>query len=65
VAESRADILVSGMLVLELKSVDRLVDVHRMQLLAYLRIHRISLGLLINFNVPVLYQGIRRVIASR
>ena len=56
----RMDIVVDGLLVLELKSVEKLLPVHEAQLLTYLRLSKIWLGLLINFNVPVLKEGIRR-----
>ena len=56
----RMDIVVDGLLILELKSVEKLLPIHEAQLLMYLRLSKIWLGLLINFNVPVLKQGIRR-----
>ncbi len=58
----RADVLVGHRLLLELKSVDRLEAVHAAQLLTYLRLMRRRLGLLLNFNVPVMRDGIRRVV---
>jgi len=58
----RLDLLVAGELVVELKSVDRLLDVHSAQLLAYLKLGGYPLGLLINFNVPLLKNGIRRIV---
>lgn len=57
----RVDLVVEGRLLLELKAVDTLQDLHTAQLLTALRLARASLGLLINFNVPVLWRGIRRV----
>jgi GxxExxY protein len=62
VAESRIDLLVGGVLILELKVVEALNDVHRAQLLSYLRATKLQLGLLVNFNVTLLRDGIRRVI---
>ena len=56
------DIVVDGLVILELKSVERLEPIHDAQLLTYLRLSRIWLGLLINFNVPVLKQGIQRFV---
>ena len=56
------DILVAGRLVLELKAIDALAPVHHAQVLSYLRVTKLKLGLLINFNVTVLKDGIRRVI---
>jgi GxxExxY protein len=64
VARGRIDLLIAGRLVVEVKAVESLVPVHRLQVLSYLRIIRQPLGLLIHFNVPVLREGIRRVILS-
>ncbi len=58
----RLDIVVQGMLVLEVKSCDRIEPIHRAQLLMYLRLSGLSLGLLLNFNVPVMRDGIMRVV---
>jgi GxxExxY protein len=55
-------LLVDGRVVLEIKSVDALHPIHMAQVLNYLRIAGARVGLLINFNVPVLKWGIRRVI---
>ena len=60
----RLDLVLEGDLILELKAVTELLPVHQAQLLTYLKLERRSLGLLINFNVPVLKQGIRRVVAG-
>ena len=62
VGEGWIDILVAGRLVVELKAVEALSPVHRAQLLSYLRVTRLQLGLLINFNVLILKDGIKRVI---
>jgi GxxExxY protein len=64
VARGRIDLLVGGHLVVEVKAVDTLAPIHRLQVLSYLRLIHQPLGLLINFNVPVLREGIRRVIMS-
>jgi GxxExxY protein len=56
------DIFVPGRLVVELKAVEKLIPVHDAQLLTYLRLTRTKVGLLINFNVPVLKDGIKRMI---
>lgn len=56
----RIDLLVDGAVVVELKAVDRLVPVHDAQLITYLRLGGWKVGLLINFNVAVLRDGIRR-----
>ena len=56
------DVLVDDRLILELKAVDRIDPVFEAQLLTYLRLSGIRLGLLINFNVPLLRNGIKRMI---
>jgi GxxExxY protein len=58
----RIDLLVENKLVIELKSVDMLNDVHLAQVLTYLRLGNFRLGLLINFNVSLLKKGIKRII---
>lgn len=58
----RLDVLVDGVVLLELKSVDSLQPIHQAQVLTYLRLSGNKLGLLINFNVPLLKNGIRRVV---
>ncbi len=58
----RVDLLVDGRLVVELKSVERLHPVHVAQVVSYLRLTGVRAGLLVNFNVPLLKQGIRRVV---
>ena len=62
VGEGWIDILVAGKLVVELKAVEALSPVHRAQVLTYLRVMKLKLGLLINFNVAILKDGIKRVI---
>ena len=57
----RMDIVVSDALVVEIKAVEKLLPVHQAQLLTYLKLSGLHTGLLINFNVPVLKQGIRRM----
>ena len=56
------DVFVPGRLVVELKAVEKLIPVHDAQLLTYLRLTRTRVGLLINFNVPALKDGIKRMI---
>jgi GxxExxY protein len=58
----RADIIVEGKLILELKSCEAVEPVHKKQLLTYLRLADCRLGLLINFNVPLIKNGISRVV---
>jgi GxxExxY protein len=55
------DIVVDNKLIIEVKSVDRIAPVHEAQLLTYVRLSGISLGLLLNFSCPVLKDGIRRL----
>jgi GxxExxY protein len=57
----RIDVLVADRLVLELKACESLQPIHEAQLLTYLKLSGIKVGLLINFNVPVLKEGIRRL----
>lgn len=57
----RLDLVVENRIVLELKAVERLLPLHEAQLLTYLRLGHFSTGLLLNFNVPVLKDGIRRM----
>ena len=58
----RLDIVVDEKIVLELKSVEEITGLHKAQLLTYLRISRKKVGLLMNFNVPVLKDGIVRLV---
>ena len=58
----RVDILVEDRIILELKSIDEIKTIHEFQLLTYLKLADKRLGLLINFNVPVLKNGIKRKI---
>jgi GxxExxY protein len=58
----RMDEVVGGLVVVEIKSVDCLEPIHEAQLLTYLRLSGLWLGLLINFNVPILKQGIKRLV---
>ena len=58
----RLDLLVEGSIVLEIKSVERLLPVHQSQLLTYLKLADLHLGLLINFNVAMFKQGVRPII---
>jgi len=59
----RADIIVAEEVLIELKSVERLLPVHEAQVLTYLRLTRYRLALLINFNVLRLKDGLRRLVA--
>jgi GxxExxY protein len=61
----RLDILLPGRLVVELKTVDALLPVHEAQLLTYLRLSGIEKGLLINFKVALLKDGIKRMVWTK
>ena len=58
----RLDVLVANLVLVELKSVNKLKPIHHAQLLTYLRLTGLPVGLLLNFNVRVLREGIRRVV---
>jgi len=58
----RIDLLVEGKVIVEVKSVDGLADIHMAQILTYLKLSECKLGLLVNFNVRHLKDGIKRVI---
>jgi GxxExxY protein len=58
----RIDILVEDRIIVELKSIERLMDIHKAQLLSYMKLARIDKGLLINFNVEHLRHGIKSLV---
>jgi len=58
----KLDLVVAQQVVLELKAVERLLPVHEAQLLTYLRVSGKHVGLLINFNTPILTRGIKRIV---
>jgi GxxExxY protein len=58
----RLDIVAENAVILELKTVEKLQSIHKAQLLTYLKLTGLTLGLLLNFNVPVLIDGIMRVV---
>ncbi|MGA9580961.1 MAG: GxxExxY protein [Allosphingosinicella sp.] len=58
----RADLLVEGTLIIEVKSVERFAPVHGKQLLTYLRLTKQPLGLLMNFGAPTFREGLKRVV---
>lgn len=64
IGKGKLDLLVGERLIVELKAVERLAPIHSAQLISYLRMTNRMLGLLINFNVPVLKEGIKRVVLS-
>jgi GxxExxY protein len=57
----RLDLVVEGKIIVELKTVEQLLPIHEAQLLTYLKLSGLTLGVLINFNVPVLKNGIKRI----
>ncbi|MFO7593137.1 MAG: GxxExxY protein [Pseudomonadota bacterium] len=58
----RMDIVVAGKVVVEIKSVEKIEPIHDAQLLTYLKLSGYKLGLLLNFNVPVLRRGLKRIV---
>jgi len=61
---SRADLFVEDQVLVELKSVEKLAEVHKKQTLTYVKLLNLSIGLLINFGAPTLKQGLIRVVNS-
>lgn len=62
IGEGRTDFLVEGCLLVELKAVDAFAPIHLAQTISYLKATKYRLALLINFNVPVLKEGVKRVV---
>ena len=58
------DILVENRLIVELKAVDELIPVHKAQIISYLKATGLWVGLLMNFNVPILKDGIKRIVLT-
>ena len=58
----RADIIVENKVIIELKSVENLTNVHKKQVLTYLKLTGMKLGLLVNFNVDLIKNGIVRIV---
>jgi GxxExxY protein len=58
----RADIVVENKVIIEIKAVEALNDIHKAQVLTYLKLTNIKLGLLMNFNVVLLKDGIKRIV---
>lgn len=58
----RADVIVEDLVIVEIKAVEKILPVHNSQLLTYLKLSGLKLGYLLNFNVPHLRDGIRRVV---
>lgn len=64
VGEGRIGLLAGGRVIVELKAVEFLAPIHTAQVLSYLKTTGFTLGLLINFNVPVLKDGVKRIVRS-
>jgi GxxExxY protein len=64
IGDTRLDIVVEDKLILELKACETLNSVHRAQVICYLRATKLKIGLLVNFNVSILKDGIKRVVLS-
>ena len=62
IGRQRVDLLVGQALIVELKTVEELAEIHKAQVISYLKATGLPLGLLINFNVPVLKSGIQRIV---
>jgi GxxExxY protein len=60
--EYRIDLLIENKLIVELKAIEKILPIHEAQLLTYMRLANMKTGLLINFNVPLLKQGIKRFV---
>ena len=60
-AAFRADLIINDQVIVEVKSLEKILTVHKAQLLTYMRLSQIPVGLLINFNVPRLVDGITRL----
>ena len=58
----KIDLLVGGLVIVEIKSLEHLLEVHRRQLLSYMKLGGYRLGYLINFNVPLLKEGVCRMV---
>ncbi len=58
----RIDILVENKVLIEIKAVENILPIHEAQIISYLKLSNLKLGLLINFNVPVIKQGFRRFV---
>ena len=58
----RADVIIDNKVIVELKSVESLAEIHYKQVQTYLKLTKLKLGLLINFNVPLIKDGIHRIV---
>lgn len=65
IGEGRLDLLVDRKLVVELKAIDKLAPIHHAQVISYLKATKLEVGLLMNFNVEVLRDGIKRIVLTQ
>lgn len=65
IGDFRMDLVVAGLVIVEMKAIEQVLDVHKAQLLSYLRSADLPIGLLINFNHPTIKQGLTRRINER
>jgi GxxExxY protein len=64
IGEGRVDLLVGGSIVVELNTVERIAPIHHAQVISYLKATRHTVGLLINFNIELLRDGVKRIVLS-
>ena len=65
IAEHRPDLVIANRVVVEVKAVERLARVHTAQMITYLQVTGLELGLVMNFNSATLHEGLRRVVLQR
>jgi len=58
----RMDVVVENLVIVEVKAIESLIPVHEAQLLSYLKLHNKKVGLLMNFHVPILKKGLKRIV---
>lgn len=58
----KVDLVIDNKIIIEIKSVEKLIDLHRAQIMSYMHLLNVRLGFLINFNVPLIKDGIKRVV---
>ncbi len=61
----RLDLVVEGLVIVEVKALERFAPIHTAQMLTYLRLTGCPVGLLLNFNAPILKEGLKRVLNTR
>ena len=65
VGEGKIDLVVGDSVIVELKAVESLLPIHKAQVISYLKMSGCCLGLLINFNVPLLKDGLKRIVLTK